>query len=188
MTLHVPDAEPWVHPSLEVRESAIAGHGLFAGELLSAGDLVIRFGGRIVSDVELAEAFADADRSGRYVDTFHLETDRHLVLPQGSTAHFGNHSCDPNVWLAGPFELIARREIRPDEEITVDYATFSILPDFMMTCHCASSSCRRRVSGNDWQLSELQDRYGEHWAPVAWGLISSQRRATAPDDDGGIVV
>lgn len=92
------------------------------------------------------------------------------------------------MWLAGSFELVARREIRPDEEITVDYATFSTLPDFMMGCHCATSSRRRRVGGNDWPLSELQDRYGEHWAPVARGLISSQRLTNRTERRSRIVV
>lgn len=173
--MHVPDTEPWVHPVLEVRESAVAERGLFASESLSAGDQVIRLGDRIITDEQLVEVFAEASRTGRYVDTLHIDTDRHLVLPKGSTAHFGNHSCDPKVWLNGPFDLVARREIPSDEEITVDYATFSTLPDFTMTCQCSTSSCRGQVTGNDWRPPELQHRYGEHWAPVAIGLISSRR-------------
>ena len=172
---HQPKAEPWVHPTLEVRPSQIAEHGLFANDSLSAGDKVIRLGGRIVTDVELEEVFAEADRTGRYVDTLHVDTDRHLVLPANSTAHFGNHSCDPNVWLDGPFDLVARRDIASGEEVTVDYATFSTMPSFAMTCQCATTSCRGRVTGNDWQLPELQDRYGERWAPVALSLIASRR-------------
>lgn len=172
---HQPKAEPWVHSTLEVRPSRIAEHGLFASDSLSAGDRVIRFGGRIVTDNELEEAFAEADRTGAYVDTLHVHTDRHLVLPASSTAHFGNHSCDPNVWLDGPFDLVARRNIASGEEVTVDYATFSTMPSFAMTCHCGTASCRGRVTGNDWQLPELQARYSERWAPVALSLIASRR-------------
>jgi SET domain-containing protein len=175
VTPHQPEAEPWVNPTLEVRASRIAGHGLFASDSISAGDQVIRFGGRIVTDEELEEAFAEADRTGRYVDAIHVDTDRHLVLPTSSTVHFGNHSCDPNVWLDGPFDLVARSDISPGEEVTVDYATFSTLPNFTMTCHCATTSCRGRVTGSDWQLPQLQDRYGDRWAPVALGLISCRR-------------
>lgn len=153
----------------------VAGQGLFAREPLSAGDRVIRFGGRIVTGEQLEEVFAEADRTGRYVDTLHVETDGHLVLPDDSIAHFGNHSCDPNVWLDGTFDLVARRKIRPGEEITVDYATFSTLPGFVMACRCQTSACRGRVTGNDWQLLELQDRYGEHWTPVVVSLISAHR-------------
>ena len=175
VTLYRPDAEVWVHPALEVRASGIAEHGLFASEPIAAGNGVIRFGGRIVTDAQLEEAFAEAHRTGQYVDTLHVDTNRHLILPEGSIAHFGNHSCEPTVWLDGPFVLAARRDIQSDEEITVDYATFSTLPNFTMPCHCAAASCRGRVTGNDWQLRELQNRYGQHWTPAALRLISSQR-------------
>lgn len=174
VAMHLPDAEPWVHPVLEVRLSAIAERGLFARDPLAVGERVIRFGGRIVTDGQLVDLFAKADHAGRYVDTLHVDIDSHLVLPDASIAHFGNHSCDPNVWLEGPFNLVARRKIHRDEEVTVDYATFSTLPDFAMMCHCAASSCRARVTGNDWQLPELQHRYGDHWSPAAMRLISAQ--------------
>jgi D-alanine-D-alanine ligase-like ATP-grasp enzyme len=71
-----------------------------------------------------------------------------------------NHSCDPNAWLRG-LDVVARRDIRADEEITLDYATFynELMPPF--SCHCGADSCRRTVTGQD-HLAEFVDRYGEH--------------------------
>jgi hypothetical protein len=34
-----------------------------------------------------------------------------------------------------------------------------------MSCACGSSLCRELITGADWQLPELQDRYGDHWIP-----------------------
>lgn len=40
-----------------------------------------------------------------------------------------NHCCDPNAWMYG-LSTYARRKIKKDEEITLDYATFCFVPPF----------------------------------------------------------
>jgi hypothetical protein len=67
VTTHVPDVEPWIHPILEVRESAVAERGLIARESLCVGERVIRFGGRIVTDEQLANILGVSRTSGRGV-------------------------------------------------------------------------------------------------------------------------
>jgi len=180
MAKQEPDSEPWVHPVIEIRESAAQGRGLFASGPIQAGQRVVRFGGHLVTHEQLVRLLTEAGQSGRYIDTLQVGINTHLVLPEGTTAHYGNHCCDPNVWLDGPFDLVSRRDIAPDEEVTVDYATFSILPGFVMACKCATSSCRSRITGNDWQLESLQNRYGNHWTPAALELIKSHREQQTP--------
>ncbi len=143
-----PAGQVWTHPNLEVRDSPVAGRGLFARQEIKVLETVVRFGGRLVTTDELAELFALAEATGHYVDTIQVETDSHLVLPEGSAAHFGNHSCDPNLWYDSEFVLSARRDIARGEEATVDYATFSAGSGFSMACQCGAPSCRRQV---DWR-------------------------------------
>ena len=169
-----PAPQVWTHPNLEIRDSSVAGRGLFARHEIKVGEAVIQLGGRLVTTNELAKLFAVAETTSRYVDTIQIEADSHLVLPEGSTAHFGNHSCDPNLWYDGEFILIARRHIARNEEATVDYATFSAVSGFSMECQCLASSCRQQVTGDDWRLHHLQERYGDHWTPAALALIASQ--------------
>lgn len=71
-----------------------------------------------------------------------------------------NHSCDPNSWLDG-LNLVARREISRDEEITMDYATFynETAPGF--ACSCGSPDCRKVVRGTDY-LENFVERYVPH--------------------------
>ncbi|MDQ4097375.1 MAG: SET domain-containing protein-lysine N-methyltransferase [Actinomycetota bacterium] len=63
-----------------------------------------------------------------------------------------NHSCDPNcgvrVNTSGAPDLIARRSIRPGDEITFDYAmrNYSI-EHFPRRCRCGSRICRGSVLG-----------------------------------------
>jgi uncharacterized protein len=163
-----PPETGWLHDRVEVRPSPIEGKGLFATAALAEGIVVLRLGGRLVSTAELT-ALVDAaahDPAGLYIDTITVYEDAHLVLPAGSAAHFGNHSCDPNLWHAGPYDLVSRRAIHAGEELTIDYATNSGLANFTMTCRCGSTLCRGTITGNDWQRDELRNRYGNHWVPA----------------------
>lgn len=37
-----------------------------------------------------------------------------------------NHSCDPNTWLDGGLNTVARIPIKVGDELTLDYATFCV--------------------------------------------------------------
>jgi hypothetical protein len=78
---------------------------------------------------------------------------------------YGNHSCDPNTWWVDAVTLVARRDIRPGEEVTNDYGT-STGTDFEMVCSCGAAVCRGVVTGEDWRREDLQERYGDHWIPA----------------------
>jgi hypothetical protein len=62
--------------------------------------------------------------------------------------------------------VVARRDIRAGEELTVDYATSSGAPGFRMTCTCGSPICRNEISSEDFAIVELQGRYRGHWVPA----------------------
>jgi SET domain-containing protein len=169
--------EVWVDERVVVAASAIHGRGLFAAGDLDEGTIVVRLGGRRVTTDELTRLMDDvrADPAAPYVDTITLDEDVHLVLPSGSMAHFGNHSCDPNLWHSSALELATRRAIAAGTELTLDYGTNSGAPRFDMDCACASRTCRGRITGDDWRRPELQRRYGAHWTPA---LLARIRRAS----------
>jgi G:T/U-mismatch repair DNA glycosylase len=159
-----PEPDCWLHPDVEVRPSPIAGKGLFARAPIPRGTVVSRVGGRLVSEEELRALFAVPDHP--YIDTVTVTDGTHLVLPPRRPNGYGNHSCDPNLWWVGPYELAARRDIATGEEVTNDYATSTGTADFRMDCACGTGLCRGVVTGTDWRLPELRDRYGEHWTPA----------------------
>lgn len=134
---------------------------------------MIRLGGRLVSSAELDALVraADADPGNAYVDTITVEDDRHLVLPPATPVHFGNHSCDPTLWLVGPYELATRRRVAPGDEATIDYGTFSGADGLEMTCRFGANGCRSTVTSDDWRRPELQQRYQGHWAPALQARI-----------------
>jgi hypothetical protein len=81
-----------------------------------------------------------------------------------------NHSCDPTLWWSGDV-LITRRAVAAGEELTVDYSTGTADASFVLACHCESYRCRQMVTGDDWQIPQLQRRYAGHWAPVVQRLL-----------------
>ena len=175
----IPEPSPgcWLHPDVRVRPSAIDQLGLFARAAIPAGTIVSRLGGRLVTASELREILAAAaQRAGQpYVDTITVAEDLHLVLPPGQPNHYGNHSCDPNLWHTGAYTLTARRDIRPGEEVTVDYATQTVAPAFQMPCRCGAPLCRLLITGNDWQLPAWRDRYQGHVVPAVAKRIAARQ-------------
>jgi SET domain-containing protein len=135
---------------------------LFAKAPIKQGEIVSRLAGRKVTTAELTELLKNPP-----VDTITVDDDEHLILPNDPRPiiAYGNHSCDPNLWWIDAVTLEARRDIAPGEEITSDYGT-STGTDFEMPCNCGSQLCRGVVTGEDWKLRDLQDRYGAHWIPA----------------------
>jgi hypothetical protein len=163
----------WLHPHVTVRASPIEGRGLFADAPIAAGAVVVRLRGREVTGAELHRIFAEATG---YVDTISIDEDRHLVLAPGQPVHFGNHSCDPSLWHADAYTLVARRGIAGGEEITVDYATQTAEPDFRMECYCGTPACRGTVTGADWRDPAWQARYRGHVVPAVARLVARSAR------------
>jgi uncharacterized protein len=175
-----PEPDCWLHPDVEVRISQIEGKGLFARTYIPAGTPVSRLGGRLVSGTELQAAFdaAASDPAHPYIDTITVDDDLHLVLPPRRPNGYGNHSCDPNLWWIDAYTQAARRDIGPGEELTTDYATSTGIAEFRMDCACGSPNCRAVITGIDWQLPDLQRRYGEHWIPGLLRFMQASRAST----------
>ncbi len=77
-----------------------------------------------------------------------------------------NHSCDPSLaWAADGPTLVALRDVQPGEELTVDYATGSTDAEMVVRCHCETYRCRQLVTGDDWRIPQVQQRYAGHLAP-----------------------
>ena len=83
----------------------------------------------------------------------------HLVIDPDDPIRFGNHSCDPNLWMVGAVEVVARSSIAPGAELTVDYATQTGVPWWSMACACGSALCREVITGKDWRLASLRRAY-----------------------------
>ena len=174
-----PPPESWLDPRVTVGPSAVEGLGLFATHSIAGGETVAVLGGRVIGDAEVRALIA----SGHRYDGIALGDDRNLAIrPTDWPGRHGNHSCDPNLWMAGSVRVVAARDIKPGEELTSDYALHTTAPSWQMTCHCGSQLCRGTIRGDDWRLPALQKRYRGHWPPALARLIAASATAKPPKE------
>ena len=143
-------------PRTEVRDSAIHGRGLFA-----RGDRARRDRRRQGRPRPHAPAVEGA---GAQLGSAEIQLTEDLFIAPGTQDErhgsmlYVNHCCDPNVAIQGQIVLVAMRDIRAGEELTIDWATTDDL-DEEMRCRCGSPHCRGVISGKDWMKPELQAKY-----------------------------
>jgi SET domain-containing protein len=120
-----------------VSKRSSAGLGLFAGEDIAKGQLIIEYTGERISDEE-----ADR-RGGKYL---FILTETLVIDGKGreNTARYINHACKPNAEAEHDEEddriyIRAKKNIKAGEEITYhygkDYFNMMIKPE---GCKCAS--------------------------------------------------
>ena len=67
------------------------------------------------------------------------------------------------------------RDINKDEELMTDYA-FIDNEDYKFECTCGSENCRKVVTGYDWKIKELQDKYYDYFAQYLKEKIDKERK------------
>ena len=137
---------------------------MFTLRTIVKGELVVTWGGPVFTKEDI--------RAGKARKHSVAEIGEGLYLAAGrgepeSPDDFMNHSCDPNVWMDDEVTLVAMRDITAGEELTADYAMWSTDPSWTLPtpCGCGSRPCRRTVTGSDWKLKDLQERYRRHFSP-----------------------
>lgn len=159
--------ETWINPKIEIKEVKNKGKGMFATELIKVGETVLVWGGVWGEDYTNEQGANQAKAKGKLV--IQWDDDLYSVEDKGEElGYFLNHSCDPNVWMKDAFTLIAKRDIQAGEEVVADYVFWEADPNYMSEwqCQCGSPMCRERVTGNDWKLLELQEKYKGHFSPL----------------------
>jgi hypothetical protein len=161
--------ECWLSPKVEIRASSIQGLGLFATAPIVANEVVVRLGGAVIDDAALASLTAP-------YSSVVLDDNAHLLIDPAHPVRYGNHGCDPNLWMEGTLAVAARRLIVDGEELTIDYATQTGTEAWRMPCRCGAPICRGEITGADWRLPHLQAAYGDHWTPLLLRRMRAQRR------------
>ena len=130
-------AQPVYSPGdfeLDVRRSS-AGLGLFSESTIPKGACIIEYVGRILGP--------DEEETSRSKYLFEVSAKKTIDgSERGNKARYINHSCKPNcepVIHRGRVFIMAKRKIKPEEELTYDYG-----PDYFERiiqpkgCRCAA--------------------------------------------------
>lgn len=147
----------YISPKAIVKDSPIHGKGLFAIEPIGKGEIVCVKGGYIFHGETLLgmpdwyQAAEVPIADSLFIGPLH-EGER-----EGSMI-FSNHSCEPNIGVQGQIIFVAMHDIEAGEELTHDWATTDD-EDYEMVCSCGAVTCRKIITGRDWQRKELQEKY-----------------------------
>ena len=126
--------------NLEVRKSPIYGRGCFALTHFAARKKIAEYEGELIRGNRRIYARL---KDKRIIKVIWLNDDTAIDGAVGGNATaYINHSCEPNAYMrVSPGERIiffALRDIKPGEEITMDYRD----PDHPEVCRCGSPKCR----------------------------------------------
>jgi SET domain-containing protein len=160
-----------LNPKCEARPHPEGGCGVFALEKIQKGGLVSLWGGQIVRKDELDPSIP------RFTQRV-LQVDEDLYIftaeePEPNDCF--NHSCDPNLGFFGQIGLVAMRDIDAGEELMFDYAMSDGGPYDEFDCYCGSPNCRKKITGNDWQLPALWKKYQGYFSPYLARRIMALR-------------
>lgn len=157
--------ESWISQKVEQRNSKSHGLGLFAKEPINEGEVVVIWGGDFMSGVEAQKAKREGKAIQQIEENLWDVFDYATRNEDPSYNH--NHSCDPNTWMRDEVTISTRRNIKPEEELTIDYAMFVLDDNWTMPgeCKCGTTFCRHMITGKDWQRKDLREKYKNHFSP-----------------------
>ncbi len=128
---------------------------VFANRHFGKGEAVVEFTGELLTFEEI--------RKGSFLD-------RHCVQV-GENSYFGssaglddiiNHSCNPNIGLKQEGNRIisfAIRDIKKEEELAWDYASWSEEKGWEMDCFCGDAKCRRKIKSFSCLPENIRKKY-----------------------------
>jgi hypothetical protein len=111
--------------------SPIAGEGVFAGRDFGVGEKIWTMTGMVYGN----------SRTGADPDFVGLGPG--LWMDPDPPLNKLNHSCAPNAYFGPKRQLFALHPIHKGEEITFDYSTSEVDPQWTMACDCRAVGCRR---------------------------------------------
>ena len=129
-----------VSVQLKVKKSSIFGQGCFALAHFTARKKIALYAGEVVRGSRRIEARL---RRQEAIKIIRLDDDTAIDgAVGGDETAFINHSCEPNAFMrivpGEKVAIFALRDIRPGEELTIDYRD----PDHPEVCKCGADRCR----------------------------------------------
>lgn len=173
-----PERYTWINTKLHEKESTLGGLGTFAQEQINKDELLMVFGGYIMSFSEEAVLPKEAQDLA-------IQIERGFVIGRKTpaslkTGDYVNHSCSPNAGIRGQISLYAMRTIELGEEITFDYGTVLYTPEgtevYSLTCACNQINCRGTITSNDW-MNEAISKFNRRYLPFYLLDAIEQREA-----------
>ena len=141
-------------PLFEVRESPIAGLGVFAARRIRKGTRVIEYLGERISSDEADLRYDDDAMTKHHTVLFAVDDDTVIdAAVDGNEARFINHACNPNCEAVnedGRIFIEAIADIAAGTELVYDYSLTRDEPwddrwAELYVCRCGAPGCRGTI-------------------------------------------
>jgi D-alanine-D-alanine ligase-like ATP-grasp enzyme len=133
-----------------MKGNSIAGYGIYAKRSFKKGELIFEGEGRAQRIItrRFVENNWNEDDKMHFRRYAYPVSEELFILWDEDPAGWApqNHSCDPNTEFNG-LNVVAIKNIRDGEELTLDYATFLDENMEPFNCHCGTASCRGLIMG-----------------------------------------
>ena len=173
--MHLPP-KSYFSPKVKIGSSPIQGQGLLAIENIYKDEIIGIKDGYIISRDKFLEVGGWKGLIGQAM--LQIEDDFFLGPTQDSeislSMMYVNHSCNPTIGFLGNCICVAMRNVKIGEEVTSDYATCIADPEYNIACSCESEYCRKAITGNDWQKSDLQEKYKGYFSSYIQKKINNK--------------
>jgi SET domain-containing protein len=153
---------------IRVGKSKIAGKGLFAQGPIKNGETLFCIEGPIIQ-----YAVQSDYRIGQ--NWLQIRENVWQIPLSGHVWNYINHSCQPNCGMKQGNTVVAMRDIRKNEELTIDYSTIEAGRRWHMHCKCGYVSCRKLIRGIQFLPRELFLKY-KPFIPVHLQDIYAQEK------------
>ncbi len=152
----------------ELRKTGPRGEGIFSTHTFGIGETIMI--GHILERLSRNDSHASQVGENEFI--------RH-----GGVIKKINHSCEPNCGIkinaSGAHDVIARKVITPDEELTLDYAMRNYrIEYFPGQCLCGATNCRGKITGWKDLPKERKQAYAGFIVPYLLELDKKHARET----------
>ena len=133
-----------------IKGTSIAGFGIYAKEKIKSGESIFTGEGRsqrLITRRHVENHWNEDEKETFRRYAYPLSRELFILWDENPSEWAPqNHSCDPNTAYDG-LNVVALRDIKKGEELTLDYATF--LDEHMepFQCQCGTAKCRGLITG-----------------------------------------
>jgi SET domain-containing protein len=139
---------------IRVKQTAAKGLGVFATRDIRKDEVIAKFEGPMV-------VIKNLDEIPREVQDhlYNIDIDKYIIAKEPAART--NHSCEPNAGIKKDVYLVAMRDIKKDEEVTLDYSL--ITPNnWTLECQCGAKTCRKLIGRYQDLPDELKRKHKDY--------------------------
>ena len=135
-----------------IRTSVIDGKGVAAGEDIKKGDVIYHIKGE-------AKFFTIENKKDSLSNPNWIGIGENKWINPDYPNQYLNHSCNPNSGIKGTVTMVAIKDIKEGEEITIDYSIIEGDDLWEMKCACGEKNCRKIIRSIQFMPEDQFEKY-----------------------------